>query len=199
MIQVDPPWHAGRGAPPPPSGSCWTTYESPLGPLTVLADVNGVRHLHFDGGAPPLMPDRRRGLAAVEEQLAAYFAGQLRTFDLPLALRGNRFERAVWTRLQQLPYGTTSTYGRLARDVDPALFAPGVLPGRRTQLIAYAVARNPAPIFVPSHRAVSAGGHASGRDSVARRRQLALLELERLGLAGTPPEPDPLRPQLALL
>jgi methylated-DNA-[protein]-cysteine S-methyltransferase len=198
MTQLDPPWHAGRGPAPPPSDSHWTVCEGPLGPLTVLADADGVRCLYFDGGAPPLMPGRRRAVVAAEEQLAAYFAGELRAFDLPLALRGNRLERAVWARLQQLPYGTTITYGRLARDIDPALFPSGALPGPRTQLVAYAVARNPAPILVPSHRAAPAGGRV-GRRGAGGHRQLALLELERRGLAGAPPEPDPLRPQLALL
>jgi methylated-DNA-[protein]-cysteine S-methyltransferase len=198
MNLAEPSWHAGRGPAPPPSDSHWTVCESPLGPLTVLADAGGVRYLHFEGGAPPLMPGRRREVAGAREQLAAYFAGELRAFDLSLGLRGNPLERAVWARLRQLPYGTTISFGQLARDIDPALFPPAATTGRRTQLVAYAVARNPVPIIVPSHRAVGAGGRLVGRGT-ARARQLTLLELERRGLAGAPPEPDPLRPQLALL
>jgi methylated-DNA-[protein]-cysteine S-methyltransferase len=198
MTLAEPSWHAGRDPAPPPSDSHWTVCESPLGPLTVLADAGGVRYLHFEGGAPPLMPGRRREVAGVREQLAAYFASERRAFDLPLGLRGNRLERAVWSRLLQLPYGTTIAFGRLARDVDPACFPAGATTGRRTQLVAYAVARNPVPIIVPSHRAVGAGGRVVGRGT-GRDRQLALLALERRGLAGAPPEPDPLRPQLALL
>ncbi len=193
---ADPAWHAGRAA-TPPRDSHWTVCESPLGPLTLLAEAGGVRSLHFEGQAPPLMPGRRREVAGAEAQLAAYFAAELRAFDLPLVLRGNRLERAVWERLRQLPYGSTVTYGRLARDLDPALFAPELLPGRRTQLVANAVSRCPTPILLACHRVVASGrlgGYAGGG-----ARKAALLELERRGLGGEPPEPDPLRPQLALL
>src|ERR1700679_479563 len=89
----------------------WDVYESPIGPLTLIAGPAGLRGLWFPGKttAPP---EAARGpLTAVTEQLDAYFAGELRAFEVALDMHGSAFDREVWRRLLDIPYGETESYG----------------------------------------------------------------------------------------
>ncbi len=154
--------------------SRWTTTASPLGPLTLHGGPAGLTALQFAGaGALPdeaaRAPDLFTGAVA---QLDAYFAGELRRFDLDLDLRGTPFQRDVWRRLQGIPCGETISYGELAR----ALGRPGGV-----RAVAAAVGRTPVPIIVPCHRVIARDGRLTGyRGGLQRKR--ALLALER-GLA----------------
>jgi len=91
----------------------WTVHDSPIGELTLVASEEGLVALGFErpripaGASKAPMPE-------VAEQIDAYFAGELRQFDLPLDLRGTPLERAVWQRLLEIPYGETATYGQQA-------------------------------------------------------------------------------------
>src|SRR2546423_3626833 len=94
-------------------GMDWASVPSPIGPLGVAADEQGIRFVRFDGPAGPLSTNPHLSLAA--EQLAAYFAGSRTGFALPLAPAGGTpFERAVWRAIADIPYGETDTYGRIA-------------------------------------------------------------------------------------
>jgi methylated-DNA-[protein]-cysteine S-methyltransferase len=157
----------------PIDGSVWAVYESPLGPLTILAGPRGVIGLRFPGGAAPLDARRHRpaALAPAVEQLEEYFAGARRRFELPLDLRGSPFQRAVWRRLLEIPYGATLTYGALAREVG----RPDVV-----RAVASAVARTPVPIVVPCHRVLGADGSLTGYGGGLGRKR-ALLDLEARG------------------
>src|SRR4051794_35145322 len=108
----------------------WTVCEAPVGPLTVVAGGGGVRGVWVDGQAPPLDGPRRE-MPAVEAQLAEYFAGERRGFELPLDLRGEPLQLAVWSALREIPYGETTSYGELTRRLDPDLFPPELEPYRR--------------------------------------------------------------------
>src|SRR3954462_1753641 len=91
----------------------WDVYESPLGPLTIAAGACGITTLSFPGARGTAWDERDRDPAALADavaQLDAYFAGERRAFDLPLALRGTPFQRRVWARLRRLPHGATATY-----------------------------------------------------------------------------------------
>jgi methylated-DNA-[protein]-cysteine S-methyltransferase len=151
--------------------SPWTLYVSPLGPLTLRGGPDGLRAIEFPGrdGAP--VPDEHAP-AAFEEpvrQLEEYFAGERKAFDLPLDLHGTPFQRAVWERLLEIPYGSTTTYGELAREL-----------GRpdRARAVGAAVGRTPVPIVVPCHRVVGADGSLTGYGGGLERKS-ALLALER--------------------
>ena len=126
------------------------TVGSPVGPLT-LAERDGalVRIAFGDGGAcdrTPLLDDAAR-------QLAEYFDGRRRVFDLPLAPDGTPFQREVWLALREIPYGQTRSYKQIAAAV-----------GRPQACRAVGMAnnRNPLPIVVPCHRVVGASGALTG-------------------------------------
>src|SRR3954465_11508034 len=111
-------------------------YESPLGPLTIAAGACGITTLSFPGAGGTAWDERDRDAAALADavaQLDAYFAGERRAFDLPLAPRGTPFQRRVWARLQRLPYGATVTYTELATAVGrPDVVRAAAAAGGRT-------------------------------------------------------------------
>src|SRR5262249_45725910 len=106
------------------------------------------------------------------EQLRAYFAGELLNFDLPLVLRGTRFQRKVWEKLRSIPYGTTVSYSWLAKIV-------GLPSGARA--VGGANGSNKLPIVVPCHRVIAADGSLGGFGlGLGRKRWLLEHEKEVL-------------------
>ena len=126
----------------------------------------------------------RASLPKVTEQLDAYFAGELRAFEVDLDLRGTALDREVWRRLLDIPYGKTESYGELAARVDPGLFGTDCEPWQRAREVGAANGRNPVSIIVPCHRVIGADGSLTGYGGGLHRKQ-ALLELEGSG------RPDP--------
>jgi len=132
--------------------------ETPIGRLLLAADERGLRYVEFERGdqGKRIGPDWWRGrarLAAVVEQLEAYFAGELHLFDLPLAAEGTDFRKNVWDELVQIPYGETISYGELARRIgDPSA----------SRAVGAANGANPLPIIVPCHRVIGANGKLTG-------------------------------------
>src|ERR1700741_2109580 len=98
----------------------YTYYETPLGTTLLAADEHGLRLISFAEGRRPERPQStwQKDSAPFQEatvQLRAYFAGELREFDLRLSLIGTDFQLRVWRMLQTIPYGETMSYGQLAR------------------------------------------------------------------------------------
>jgi methylated-DNA-[protein]-cysteine S-methyltransferase len=166
----------------------WTVYESPLGPLTIIAGPGGVRGVHFPGRSPRLDEAARSEMPGVSSQLDRYFAGELRAFDLELDLRGRPLQRIVWGLLLEIPYGTTTTYGELADRIEAGTYPEGLEPYKRPRLVGAAVGRTPTPIIVPCHRVIGADGSLTGYGGGLHRKQ-ALLDLERRGVGGLDPDP----------
>jgi methylated-DNA-[protein]-cysteine S-methyltransferase len=114
-------------------------------------------------------------LAQARQQLTEYFAGSRTTFDLPLDPSGTEFQRRVWDSLRTIPYGTTTSYGAIARRLgDP----------HATRAVGAANGQNPIPIVVPCHRVVGAKGELTGfGGGIDRKRWLLEHEgaLMRLG------------------
>ncbi len=162
----------------------WDVYESPIGPLTLIAGEGGLRGLWFPGKTPAPPEELRAPLPAVTEQLDAYFAGELRAFEVDLDMRGTALDREVWRRLLDIPYGRTESYGELAARVDPEVFPAAVEPWERARIVGAANGRNPVSIIVPCHRVIGADGSLTGYGGGLHRKQ-ALLELEGSG------RPDP--------
>jgi len=150
---------------------------SPIGELTVVAEDGALTHLLMDAAkyrpadtdafgdeAPP----DEEPFAAAAVQLRAYFAGELRDFDLPLAPRGDAFQQRVWDLLRTIPYGETRSYGDLARALGDRNLA---------QAVGTANGRNPIAVVIPCHRVIgtdgSLVGYAGGLD---RKRFLLTLE-----------------------
>lgn len=145
-----------------------------LGELTVVRDDDGLRGLYFPHhwyrpAQESFGPRRDEGFRDVACQLDEYLAGRRRAFQLPLSVRGDSFQRAVWRLVDEIPYGATVTYGALAK----RLTGPAT-----AQQVGAAVGRNPLCIVVPCHRVVGLGGKLTGyAGGVPRKRQL--LDLER--------------------
>ena len=155
------------------------TLDSPIGPLCVQADgagrLTGLRLGGPDGGRRG--PDAaagaagRTGRALLEEtaaQLGEYFDGGRTAFTVPLAPEGTPFQRAVWDELGRVAYGTTVSYGELARRAGHAGAARAV--GR-------ANACNPIAVIVPCHRVVGASGALTGYGGGLEAKRF-LLDLE---------------------
>ena len=112
-------------------------------------------------------------IAAVAEQLESYFAGSRVSFDVPTRLHGDEFQRRVWTVLEEIPYGETTTYGELAARLGKT--------GHAARAVGLANGRNPIAIVVPCHRVVGAGGKLIGYGGGLDRKQ-RLLALEQASL-----------------
>lgn len=155
----------------------WSVYESPIGPLTVAMGPNGLTDLNFPGRISPPAHAEQGALPEVADQLDAYFAGELREFDLPLDPQGTPLQKAVWRALLEIPYGRTASYGEQAAKIDPALFDADVEPWQRARVVGAANGRNPISIVIPCHRVIGADGSLTGYGGGLERKQ-ALLDLE---------------------
>jgi methylated-DNA-[protein]-cysteine S-methyltransferase len=147
----------------------FTIFESPFGELTLVADSDRVlRGLYFPGTAPAFSAadHNPEALAAATEQLEQYFAGERTRFELALDVTGTPFQRSVWDALRAIEYGTTTTYGALARQLDAQPRAVGA-----------AVGATPIPIVIPCHRVIGSDGSLTGYGGGLPRKR-ALLDLE---------------------
>lgn len=151
--------------------------DSPLGLLTLAAEDGSLVGLwmqdqkYFRADVPadaPVDPDAAP-FSQVRAWLAAYFAGKNPPVDFPLNPRGTAFQRRVWQALRDIPYGQTTTYGQLARDLQSSARAVGT-----------AVGRNPISLLIPCHRVLGADGSLTGyAGGVERKKYLLTLEGER--------------------
>ncbi len=154
----------------------YTTVDSPLGPLTLVADGDALVGVYMAGQAHR-PADERFGdpapagdatLATAADELADYFAGRRVEFTVPVRPAGTEFQRAVWDEIAAIPYGETATYTQLAA----ALGRPTA-----TRAVGAAVGRNPLTVVVPCHRVLGAGGSLTGyAGGLDRKRRLLALE-----------------------
>jgi len=124
----------------------------------LMADDSGLRRIDFVNGRNPVRshPQWRESVERLGEtirQLHAYFAGELKAFDLPLAPQGTPFQLAVWKRLCEIPYGETISYGELARRIGNP---------NASRAVGLANGSNPIPIVIPCHRAIGSNGKLTG-------------------------------------
>ena len=152
----------------------YTTMSSPVGEL-LLSGSGGVLSgltMHRPGEALPVRPGWQRddaALAAAVAQLGEYFAGTRTVFDMPLAPQGTPFQRRVWELLLQIPYGQTTSYGALARELGQP---------EASRAVGLANGRNPIAIVIPCHRVVGSDGSLTGYGGGLDRKRW-LLDLER--------------------
>ena len=155
----------------------WTVIDSPVGDLRIVVRDGQVNAIEFSPfRAPvdgrPLGPRSDDDPVVMEtvRQLRAYFARDLKEFDLPLAPAGSDFQQRVWAQLQRIGYGETATYGEVAGRLG--------MTNAASRAVGLANGRNPIPIVIPCHRVIGADGQLRGyAGGVAIKR--ALLELER--------------------
>ena len=165
---------------------CTCHYDSPLGGILLAADEIGLAGLWFDGEKyfadhlPSEHTERETPiLVEVKRWLDIYFAGKEPDFLPPLHPIGSAFRQSVWEILLQIPYGKTTTYGEIARQ----LAEKRKLPRMSAQAVGGAVGHNEISIIIPCHRVVgtngSLTGYAGGID-----KKVKLLKLERTDMTG---------------
>jgi len=164
-----------------------TRVPTPLGAMIVGATDDALRLLEF---ADPeaveeqlrrvrkqldafIVPGETDVTRRTADELASYFAGELREFSVPLEAGGTAFQEAVWAELRMIPYGTTRSYGEQARRI-----------GRpeAVRAVARANGDNPIAIIIPCHRVIGADGTLTGYGGGLWRKK-RLLELEQ-GVVG---------------
>ncbi len=149
-------------------------YETGLiGTLTLAADEQGLRHIDFATSRAPLriQPDwqyRPEPFAETKAQLASYFRGERKEFELSLAPVGTAFQVAVWQTLRKIPYGHVATYRWVAEQVGNP---------QATRAVGAANGKNPLPIVIPCHRVIGSNGTLTGfGGGLEVKQQLIALE-----------------------
>lgn len=128
--------------------------DSPFGALTPVVNESGALTMLYFGSRHPAGASREpEQLGNVTEQLQEYFEGKRKSFELQLAAEGTEFQRQVWEKLVEIPYGCTRSYGEIARE----LGVPGA-----SRAVGRANATNPIAIVVPCHRVIGSNGTLTG-------------------------------------
>lgn len=146
--------------------------NTPIGPVSILASEEAIVQITF-GDLPATGPESPLTREACA-QLEAYFAGQRRQFDLPLAPAGTPFQRQAWAALQQIPYGETRYYAQQALQISRP---------KAVRAIGAANGANPIAIVIPCHRVIGKNGTLTGYAGGVDRKQW-LLAFEQ-GQAGS--------------
>ena len=173
-----------------------TRIQSPLGDMLLAATNQGLAGAWFTDqrhrpkaldsldfkNVPHAWPtnDSHPTLLEAARQLAEFFSGKRKTFDLPLDINGGTlFQQSVWRALLKIPYGTTTSYGSISRQIDnPAA----------VRAVGSAVGRNPLSLIVPCHRVLGGDGSLTGYAG-GLHRKTALLELEGAAFQAGPGSP----------
>ncbi|HXL22449.1 MAG TPA: methylated-DNA--[protein]-cysteine S-methyltransferase [Candidatus Dormibacteraeota bacterium] len=154
-----------------------TQIASPVGPLLLAGDARGLREIRFVAGRRPQRadPDWQQDAAPFREairQLDAYFAAELKDFDLPLLLEGTAFQLSVWRSLRTIPYGGTISYLQLAEKIGNP---------KAVRAVGLANGSNPIPIIIPCHRVIGSNGSLTGfGGGLPAKQKLLALESNQL-------------------
>jgi methylated-DNA-[protein]-cysteine S-methyltransferase len=145
---------------------------SPVGKLLICACPEGVTSVHFEGrwSSSMLTEDRPDSgavalLAQARSELAAYFAGTVRTLSIPCVLEGTAFQRSVWHALRQIPFGEVTSYADIATRIGKP---------NACRAVGAANGQNPIPIIIPCHRVIGSNGSLTGFGGGLPRKQWLL-------------------------
>lgn len=141
-----------------------TKWKSPIGELTLVCDGTALKAIHFEDETDDyvqsywrkrgcLLTYRKQGMTEVKNQLADYFEGKRKRFELELSPEGTSFQKSVWQALTEIDFGETRSYSQVAARIGSpeAVRAVGAANGR-----------NPIPIVIPCHRVIGANGTLTG-------------------------------------
>jgi len=153
-------------------------FDTPIGELLLAGEADALSMIGFPKGAMRRDPEadwiyNEVPFEIVRRQLAEYFAGERKDFDLPLSLSGTEFQVAVLKALQQIPYGETMSYGAVAKQIGRP---------KAVRAVGAANGRNPIPIIVPCHRVIGTSGDLTGfGGGLDTKAALLRLEAENSG------------------
>jgi methylated-DNA-[protein]-cysteine S-methyltransferase len=162
----------------------FTHVDSPLGTILLVSNGSSLTGLYFVGQKYVAQPaedwiqtEVAQPFRDAQRQLTEYFAGERRTFDLPLSFEGTPFQQRVWHAIAAIPCGETISYGALAKSAG----APG-----SARAAGAATGRNPISLVVPCHRVVGTDGSLTGyAGGLDRKRRLLTLERSGQGSVDT--------------
>ena len=142
------------------------SFHSPVGDLSIAENDNLIVSIDWGWGS---LEEKTPLLEEAKNQIAAYFNGKLKKFDLPILPPGTAYQQQVWEFLQTIPFGTTKSYSELAKII-----------GGSARSIGHANAANPIPIIIPCHRVIgkrTLGGYSGGEGIKTKEY---LLNIEKL-------------------
>lgn len=148
-------------------------HNTPIGKLLLAGNGESLSLLGFPSGSMARRHEQdwladAAPFQDVMQQLDDYFAGKLKTFDLPLAPKGTDFQQQVWRALLEIPYGETWSYGQLAKHIGRP---------KASRAVGAANGINPIPVIVPCHRVIGSNGKLTGFGGGVETKAF-LLELE---------------------
>jgi len=151
-----------------------TQIESPIGPLLLTLQEDHLTNvcMHQQKRTVEIQPEwicNASPFRAMAKQFKEYFLGKRTVFDIPIRLIGTDFQRTVWNELMKIPYGTTTSYGELAKRIDNP---------KAVRAVGLANGQNPIPIIVPCHRVIGSNGKLTGFGGGLENKAL-LLQLEK--------------------
>jgi methylated-DNA-[protein]-cysteine S-methyltransferase len=153
-------------------------FETPIGELLLAGNTDALSMIGFPKGSMRRDPEpdwiyNEEPFQKVCTQLTEYFAGERKDFDLPLSLSGTEFQVSVLEALQQIPYGETTSYGAIAKQIGRP---------KAVRAVGAANGRNPIPIIVPCHRVIGSSGDLTGfGGGLDTKAELLRLEAENNG------------------
>lgn len=155
-------------------------YDAPVGLMNIVSCNTGICKISLPNTEPETVytwidkyydtyiEKKTKTIAIAIQELRQYFKQKRKRFSVPIQLHGTSFQKQVWTALQNIPYGETTTYGEIAKQIDKPNAARAV--GR-------AIGRNPIPIMIPCHRVIGAqGGLVGYGGGLPLKRKLLRLE-----------------------
>ncbi|NLY42688.1 MAG: methylated-DNA--[protein]-cysteine S-methyltransferase [Clostridiaceae bacterium] len=142
----------------------FSEYASPLGKLYIANDEQGICNISFPGQKEKFFKWLQKNFNTCVEQktdmiaqaineLNEYFIGKRKVFAVPIHLIGTEFQKRVWNKLMEIPYGTTVSYGFIASQIGNI---------KASRAVGSANNKNPVPIIVPCHRVIGARGNLVG-------------------------------------
>lgn len=149
--------------------SCFFTYPTPHGPITIRATRRGICEVAFSDAALEGVKRATEATNTAATQIQEYLAGKRQSFDVSLDMHGSAFQKLVWSEVCSIPYGETKTAAEVAEAIGKA---------GAHRSVGTAIRRNPLPILVPTHRVDLP--NASGKNAKVFRA-LRTLESKRAG------------------
>lgn len=144
--------------------TCYHWYNSPIGNLLITGNQSAIASITFPikkitaadewpNERPDEWIEKPAQFKEVCRQLDLYFAGKLKAFDLPLTPAGTDFQQSVWSQLLKIPYGQTTSYGKIADRIGNK---------KASRAVGSANGRNPIPVIIPCHRVIGSDGSLTG-------------------------------------
>ena len=147
-------------------------HDSPIGKLLLTGHETALTQIFFSGTWKEKDTNNcvldKSNFTLVITQLDEYFRGERQHFDITLDLKGTVFQKQVWQELSNIPYGTTTNYGEIAKNINNP---------NSCRAVGMANSKNPIPIIIPCHRVIGKNGTLTGFGGGLEIKQ-QLLELE---------------------